>query len=54
MHGVHSDGLFYGSRYWVIENGVRKYINSPSWKPDWQEGHDVINEVEITFSQNSA
>lgn len=47
MHsqGVVSHSLFYGATY--VHEGNK--INSPSWNPDWHEGHDVTAEVGITF-----
>lgn len=45
--GVFSAGLFYGSRYFVVESGVRRYIDSPSWNPAWTEGQDVSEEIGV-------
>jgi hypothetical protein len=44
--GVVSDGLFYGAYYFDAE----KRIETPSWKPEWQEGHDVSSDLGITFA----
>ena len=44
MDGVHSDGLFYGSRYYA----TGEYIDSPSWNPTWVVGQDVSEEVGIS------
>jgi hypothetical protein len=35
IQGVASEGLFYGSRYWVIQDGQSVYVESPSWNPSW-------------------
>lgn len=45
LEGVMSEYLFYGATY--VHEGNK--INSPSWKSEWQEGHDVTEEVGITF-----
>ena len=50
MHGVFSEGLFYGSRYFVVEFGEKVYIDSPRWNPAWVEGQDVANEVGVLES----
>jgi len=51
--GVLSEGLFYGSRYFVDEGGGdRVYYTSPSWNPAWVEGQDVAQEVGITFAED--
>jgi hypothetical protein len=52
--GVHSDGLFYGSRYFLPTSTLSKlrgktYHDSPSWKPEWKEGDDVTEQVGIIF-----
>ena len=47
MHGVYSEGLFYGSRYFEIKDGQKVYIDSPSWDITWVEGENVANEVGI-------
>ena len=49
IHGVFSEGLFYGSRYFVVESG-KIYVESASWNPDWVEGQDVTSEVGIKTS----
>lgn len=41
IHGVLSDGLFYGSRYHTEMDGVRTYHHSRSWQEGWLEGQDV-------------
>jgi hypothetical protein len=48
MHGVLSEGLFYGSRYWTEMGGEKVYVNSPSWNLNWKEGDEVGAEVGIT------
>jgi hypothetical protein len=48
MKGIVSDGLFYASRYFVFKDGVKTYIESPSWNSNWQEGHDVSDELGIS------
>jgi hypothetical protein len=50
MHGVFSEGLFYGSRYFVVQSGEKVYIDTPSWNPAWVEGQDVANEVGVLES----
>lgn len=47
--GVFSSGLFYGSRYFVVESGNKEYVDSPSWNPSWAEGQDVSQEVGVIF-----
>lgn len=51
MHGVKSEGLFYGSYYWTKKEGYQHQVEvtSPSWNPDWKEGDDVSHEVGITY-----
>jgi hypothetical protein len=53
--GVFSEGLFYGSRYFLLTTtlwvpGGRTYHDSPSWNPAWKEGDDVTEEVGVTFN----
>lgn len=43
MHGVKSEGLFYGAYY--FENGKR--VESPSWNEEWKEGKDVAVDVGV-------
>ncbi len=45
IDGVISNYLFYGA-YYIHE---KNKIISPSWNPEWQEGHDVTEEVGIVF-----
>lgn len=52
MKGVQSEGLFYGSQYWIKANGLKGYIKSASWNPTWVEGQDITKEVGITFDGN--
>lgn len=47
--GVRSDGLFYGSRFFSINDGQVKEISSASWNPAWKEGRDVTDEIGVTF-----
>jgi hypothetical protein len=49
--GEYSDGLFYGSRYFVLSPppGDLAYIESPHWNPNWKEGDDVAEELGIYF-----
>lgn len=47
MSGVFSEGLFYGSRYWTEMGGVKVYVDSPSWNPNWKEGDEISKEVGI-------
>lgn len=47
MKGILSDGLFYGSRYFVDKDDGRFYIESRSWNPKWKEGDDVAAELGI-------
>jgi hypothetical protein len=47
MHGVFSEGLFYGSRYFVVESGEKTYLDGASWNPSWVEGQNVAEEVGI-------
>lgn len=49
MKGVFSNGLFYGSQFFVLENGEKKYINSRAWNPRWNAGDNVAQELGITF-----
>jgi hypothetical protein len=50
MNGIRSDGLFYGSEYWIIDDQYRDkvYEKSASWNPSWKEGDDVAAEVGVT------
>ena len=41
MQGVFSEGLFYGSRYFMVESGVKIYTDSPSWNPEWVDGQEI-------------
>jgi len=50
MQGVQSEGLFYGSRYWTIQDGERVYVDSASWNSDWIVGQDVSQEVGIQYA----
>jgi hypothetical protein len=43
MHGVISEGLFYGAYY--FENGKR--IESPSWRDSWKNKDDVSTDVGV-------
>lgn len=43
LHGVRSDGLFYGASY--IHEG--KKVISPSWNEEWKEGEDVSTDVGV-------
>jgi len=43
MHGVRSDGLFYGAYY--FHNGKR--VVSPSWDDSWNIGKDVSLDVGV-------
>lgn len=43
--GIASAGVFYGSRYWLEKDGIRTYIDSPSWNPSWKEGDDITAEL---------
>lgn len=54
MHGVFSEGLFYGSRYFVVESEVKSYIDTPSWNPAWVEGQDIGPEVGILESDSTS
>lgn len=45
MGGIASAGVFYGSRYWLEKDGVRTYIDSPSWNPSWKEGDDITDQL---------
>ena len=56
IHGVFSDGLVYGSCYFLDEKDGIVYHESRSWDPFWAEGQDVaellinkVGEPYITF-----
>lgn len=49
IKGTFSEGLFYGSRYWILDGETKKYIDSPSWNPKWAVGECVDTEVGITY-----
>jgi hypothetical protein len=51
LHGVHSEGLFYGSCYWTKQGNQWIEVSSPSWNNNWKEGDDVAKEVGITFAE---
>ncbi len=46
---VMSEGLFYGSNFYLVEDGARTYYRGPSWNPEWVEGQDVTNEIGVTY-----
>ena len=48
MHGVFSEGLFYGSRFWMLEAEEKIYKESASWNPLWVEGQYVSEEIGVT------
>jgi hypothetical protein len=51
FHGVFSDGLFYGSRFFLKNGEEKEYQMGPSWNPDWIEGQDVTEEIGVTFNE---
>jgi hypothetical protein len=51
MKGVHSDGLYYGSRYFLNESTGKTYIDSRSWNKDWKVGDDVAGELGIIYEK---
>lgn len=48
MKGVLSMGLFYGSRFFVLQDGQKVYTTSRAWNPNWVVGHNVATELGIT------
>lgn len=52
LHGVLSEGLFYGSRYYEMVNGVKVYKDSPAWNAMWTEGEDVTSEIKVLVSDD--
>lgn len=48
--GILSEGLFYGSIFWVVESEGKVYNKGPSWNPAWTEGQDVTAEIGVTFA----
>jgi len=53
MHGVRSEGLFYGSCYWTKQGDWWIEVNSASWNPNWKEGDDITSQVVITFREET-
>lgn len=51
IDGVLSNGLFYGSRYWVMKDDQKSYVESASWKPEWFAGQDVAAELGIASQE---
>lgn len=49
--GVRTDGLFYGSRYYIETDNTRTYQDTPSWDPNWKEGDDVTTQIGVTFKE---
>lgn len=50
-NGIVSEGLFYGSRFWLLKDGEKVYQNGPSWNPTWVEGQDVTKEIGVIFAK---
>jgi hypothetical protein len=48
--GVFSEGLFYGSVFFDVVDGVKVYASGSSFDPDWVEGQDVTAELGVTFA----
>lgn len=46
--GVRTDGLFYGSRFYLLDGEQRVYQSGPSWNPDWKIGDDVTAQIGVT------
>lgn len=47
MFGVMSEGLFYGSRFFTVNDGQKVYHESRAWNPNWKEGDDVAEQLGI-------
>lgn len=48
--GVFSEGVFYGSQFWEIEeSGQKKWFIGESWNPSWLEGDDVGEQLGVTL-----
>jgi hypothetical protein len=53
VDGIFSEGLFYGSRFWVVEWGEKVYNDGPSFSPSWKEGDDVSEAIGVTFHERA-
>jgi hypothetical protein len=49
--GSVSEGLFYGSRFFIMKGEEKEYFGGESWNLDWIEGQDVTEEIGVKFHE---
>lgn len=50
--GIYSEGLVYGSRFFDVVEGEKRYDVARLWNPEWAEGQDVTEELGIMFKMD--
>ncbi len=51
MAGIMSEGLFYGSHFWLKNGKHFEEQTARNWNPKWKEGDDITDELGITFKE---